>query len=227
MPEGWVGSVHVYSDSAVFAMADRVKVGYGAWITNTASNAPYTNGNNVPGALGQYVLFAPDVRLDFFGWNTGINVANLVNDDNNVNIQYFNLYGNAPTALTRRLAPQGMTYFYDPSQAPQDNSLQDPTSDVNADIIGSALIWSDHPVAVAVDATKYPESTNSEDPNIFQAMSYSATANVYNDAGAPAGSEGQPDDGLGATSGINIMNPNATAALATVWWVNPSRLRRR
>jgi hypothetical protein len=223
VPEGWVGSVHVYSDSAIFAMADRVKVGYGAWITNTASNAPYTNGSNVVGsASGQYVLFAPDVRLDFYGWNTGINVANLVNDDNNVNIQYFNLYGNAPTALTRRLAPQGMTYFYDPSQAPQDNSLQDPTADVNADIIGSALIWSDYPVAVAVDATKYPESTNSEDPNIFQAMSYSATANVYTTQVHPLVQKGNPTTGVGATSGINIMNPNATAALASVWWVNPS-----
>ncbi len=222
VPEGWVGSVHVYSDSAIYAMADRVKLGYGEWITNTASNSPYTNGNNVSGALGQYVLFAPDVRLDYFGWNTGINVANLVNDDNNVNIQYFNLYGNAPTALTRRLAPQGMTYFYDPSQLPQDNSLQDPSTDVNADIIGSALIWSDYPVAAVVDATKYPESTNSEDPNIFQAMSYSATANVYTTQVHPLVQKGNPTTGQGATSGINIMNPNSTAALASVWWVNPS-----
>ena len=222
VPEGWVGSVHVYSDSAVFAMVDRVKVGYGAWITNTASNAPHTYYNNSPGSLGQYALFAPDVRTDFFGWNTGINVANLVNEDNNVNIQYFNLFGNAATGLTRRLAPQGMTYFYDPAQAPQDISLQDPTSDVNADIIGSAIIWSDYPVAVAVDATKYPESTNSEDPNIFQAMSYSATANVYTTQVHPLVQKGNPTEGVGATSGINIMNPNATAAQASVWWVNPS-----
>ena len=222
VPEGWIGSVHVYSDSAIFAMVDRVKVGYGAWITNTASNAPHTYYYNSPGSLGQYALFAPDVRTDFFGWNTGINVANLVNEDNNVNIQYFNLFGNAATGLTRRLAAQGMTYFYDPSQAPQDNSLQDPSSDVNADIIGSAIIWSDYPVAVAVDATKYPESTNSEDPNIFQAMSYSATANVYTTQVHPLVQKGNPTEGVGATSGINIMNPNATAAQASVWWVNPS-----
>jgi hypothetical protein len=223
VPEGWIGSVHVYSDSAIFAMVDRVKVGYGAWITNTASNAPHTYYNNTPGsASGQYALFAPDVRTDFFGWNTGINVANLVNEDNNINIQYFNLFGNASTGLTRRLAPQGMTYFYDSAQAPQDISLQDPTSDVNADIIGSAIIWSDYPVAAAVDATKYPESTNSEDPNIFQAMSYSATANVYPFQVHPLVQKGNPTEGVGATSGINIMNPNATAALASVRWVNPS-----
>ncbi|HLT19368.1 MAG TPA: carboxypeptidase-like regulatory domain-containing protein, partial [Thermomicrobiales bacterium] len=223
VPEGWVGSVHVYSDSAVFAMADRVKVGYGAWITNTASNAPYTNANNVEGsASGSYVLFAPDVRFDFFGWNTGINIANLVNQDNNVNVQYFNAFGNAPQTLTRRLAAQGMTYFYDPAIGPQDGSAQDPSADVNADIIGSALIWSDYPVAVAVDATKYPETTTSDDPNIYQAMSYSATANLYVAQAFPLVQKGNPTTGMGATSGINIMNPNSNAAQATVYWVNPS-----
>jgi hypothetical protein len=222
VPEGWVGSVHVYSDSAVFAMADRVKVGYGAWITNTASNAPHTVYNNVAGsASGQYVLFAPDVRLDFFGWNTGINVANLVNEDNNINIQYFNAFGNAPQAMTRRLAPQGMTYFYDPS-IPGQGSAQDPSDDINEDVIGSALIWSDYPVAAAIDATKYPESTNVLDESVFQAMSYSATANVYTTQAFPLVQKGNPTDGMGATSGIQILNPNATAAQATVTWINPS-----
>jgi hypothetical protein len=221
VPEGWVGSVHVYSDSAIFAMVDRVKVGYGAWITNTASNSPHTVDSNVVGsASGQYVLFAPDVRLDFFGWNTGINVANLVNEDNNVNIQYFNAFGNAPQGMTRRLAPQGMTYFYDPS-IPGQGSAQDPSDDVNEDVIGSALIWSDYPVAAAIDATKYPESTNVLDESVFQAFSYSATANVYTTQAFPLVQKGNPTDGMGATSGIQVLNPNANAAQATVTWINP------
>jgi hypothetical protein len=115
-----------------------------------------------------------------------------------------------------------MTYFYDPSIAAQDGSVQDPTADVNADIIGSALIWSDYPVAVAVDATKYPETTTSDDPNIYQAMSYSATANLYVAQAFPLVQKGNPTTGMGATSGINIMNPNSNAAQATVYWVNPS-----
>jgi hypothetical protein len=222
VPEGWVGSVHFYSDSNIFVMADRVKVGYNMWLTNTGTNAYHTNIFNVPGGLGQYVLFAPDVRLDFFGWNTGINVANLENADNNVNIQYFNLYGNASQGLSQRLAPQGMTYFYDPAQAPQDNSQQDPGTDLNADIIGSALIWSDYPVSVAVDATKYPESTTDADLNVFQGMTYNATANVYNWQALPLVQKGNPADGMGATSGVNIMNPNAVATQAVVYWVNQS-----
>ncbi|MEZ4520876.1 MAG: hypothetical protein R3A46_04380 [Thermomicrobiales bacterium] len=57
--------------------------------------------------------------------------------------------------------------------------------------------WSTGPVAVAVDATKYPESTTSDDPNIFQAMSYSATANVYTTQAFPLVQKGNPDDGSG------------------------------
>ena len=53
-----------------------------------------------PGAL-PYVLFAPDVRMDYNGWNTGINVANTVDDENNVNIQFFGNNGNAPQGQAR------------------------------------------------------------------------------------------------------------------------------
>ncbi|CAN5612395.1 hypothetical protein BH23CHL2_BH23CHL2_20440 [soil metagenome] len=231
VPEGWVGSAHVRSDGAVFTMADRVKVGYNMWITNTGSSANfelYDAGyvddlcQCAPGGGYNYVLFAPDVRLDFFGWNTGINVANLAGVDNNVSIQYFNHFGNATEVLNQRLAAQGMTYLYDPSQAPQDNSQQDPTQDVNADIVGSALIWSQYPVAVAVDATKYPESTTEADANLFQASSYSATRSLYPLQFVPLVQKGNPASGLGATSGINIMNPGAVTTSVTVYWVNPS-----
>src|SRR5690606_28116511 len=73
VPEGWIGSAHISSDGPVFAMVDRVKVGYTMWLTNTASNALVTAEANAWGQGGKFVLYAPDVRKDFFGWNTGIN----------------------------------------------------------------------------------------------------------------------------------------------------------
>jgi len=222
VPEGWVGSVHAYSDADIMLMADRFKVGYNMWLTNTGSSADFENIAQVAGGLGQYVLFAPDVRVDYFGWNTGINIANLVEEDNNVTVQYFNMFGNATGTQTQRLAPHGMTYFYDPSQLPQDNSSQNPEEDLNANVVGSALIWSDQPVAVAVDATKYPESTTELDAEVFQGTTYSATANVYNWQSVPLVQKGNPATGMGATSGINMMNPNAAAAQALVYWVNQS-----
>lgn len=226
VPEGWVGSVHVYSDGAIFTMADRYKTAeYDVWLTTTGTNAGHEasyNQNEGGAQIAPYVLFAPDVRFDYYGWNTGINVANLVNEDNNVTIQYFNQFGTAPSTLTRRLGPQGMTYFYDPSQPGQNNSTQDPTTDVNAGIVGSALIWSEHPIAVAVDATKYPESDPNAQVGRIQGTTYNATANIYNWQAVPLVQKGNPASGLGATSGINIMNPNSVVTQATVHWFNPS-----
>ncbi len=215
VPEGYVGSAHIQADAPVFAMVDRIKVGYSDWITNTATNATLE-----PRPDGNYVLYAPDVRKDWFGWNTGINVANMADHDTTVTIQYLGDSGAA--AQTAQLHARGMTYFYDPSQAPQDTSAQDPTMDVNADEIGAAIIISDGPVAVAVDATKYPESTSMADPNVFQALSYSATRNLFTTQFVPLVQKGNPDTGMGATSGIQIFNPNNEIGHATVAWHLPS-----
>src|SRR5690606_35239765 len=109
VPEGWVGSAHIYSDGWVFAMVDRYKVGYNMWLTNTGSASEFEQAaqweSQVPAmpAGARYALFAPQVMSNWFGWNTGINVANLVNADNNVSIQYFNLFGNAAQGQSKRL----------------------------------------------------------------------------------------------------------------------------
>jgi hypothetical protein len=212
----WVGSAHIMSDGWVFAMVDRYKVGYSMWLTNTGSAASFENEAQVPGVGGRYALFAPHVLMGYFGWNTGLNVANLYDGDNNISIQYFNMVGNATEVLNRRLSPHGMTYFYDPSHdAPS-------TGDPNRGVVGSAIIWSDHPVAAVVDATKYPESDPRGGADLFQATTYSATQNLYTFQAIPLVQKGNPADGTGATSGINIMNPHSTAATSNVYWVDPS-----
>jgi hypothetical protein len=133
VPEGWVGSAHVFTDDAIVGIADRFKVGTDMWITNTASNAAAESFWQFPTgpANAPYVLFAPDVRTDWNGWNTGINVANTVDGDNQVTIQYFGSNGNAPQAQTRRLAAHGMTYFYNPS-SPSEDECEQPATDVPA-----------------------------------------------------------------------------------------------
>ncbi len=223
VPEGWVGSAHILSDGWVFAMVDRYKVGYDMWLTNTgsASNFEVDAQWQSPLNSDRFALFAPSVMSDWFGWNTGINVANLVNSDNNVSIQYFNLFGNATQGQSKRLAPHGMTYFYDPSDLGQNISTQDPTSDPNPGVVGSAIIWSDYPVAAAIDATKYPETSPGTSTDWFQATTYNATQNLYTFQAIPLVQKGNPN-GTGATSGINILNPNSVVAHANVYWVNQS-----
>src|SRR5690606_1717882 len=34
VPEGWIGTAHSSADAPMFAMVDRVKVGYNMWLTN-------------------------------------------------------------------------------------------------------------------------------------------------------------------------------------------------
>ncbi len=225
VPEGWVGSAHVYTDDAVGAIVDRVKVGTDMWITNTASNANYADvelpdpGTNAEvSASYPYVLFAPDVRTDYNGWNTGINVANTVDYDTDVSIQYFGSNGNAPAAQTRRLAAHGMTYFYNPSDPSEDRCDQPATDVPGCEFIGGAIILSSNPVAVAVDGVKY----FGNDANVGQAFSYSATGNAYDVLAAALIQKGNPANGMGATSGINFMNANADATVVETTWLNPS-----
>ncbi len=219
VPEGWVGSAHVYTDDAVGAIVDRVKVGTDMWITNTASNASGVEVRSLEASEAYpYVLFAPDVRTDYNGWNTGINVANTVEADTDVSIQYFGSNGNAPAAQTRRLAAHGMTYFYNPSDPSEDRCDQPATDVPGCEFIGGAIILSSNPVAVAVDGVKY----FGNDANVGQAFSYSATSNAYDVLAAALVQKGNPANGMGATSGINFMNTNASATVVEATWLNPS-----
>jgi len=220
VPEGWVGSAHIFTDDAVVAIADRYKAGTDMWITNTAANK--TAESDLQAQLGisnaPYALFAPDIRLDYNGWNTGISVANTVDDDNNVNIQYFGNNGNAPQGQAARIAAHGMTYLYNPSDPSEDECEQPADQVPTCDFVGAAIVLSEWPVAVAVDGVKY----FGNDANVGQAFSYSATGNVHNWQAAPLVQKGSPATGMGATSGITFLNPNAFATFITVDWVNPS-----
>jgi hypothetical protein len=113
-----------------------------------------------------------------------------------------------------------MTYFYNPSDPSEDDCEQPADQVPTCDFIGGAIILSDWPVTVAVDGVKYYGDAG--DQNIGQAFTYSATGNVYDWQAMPLVQKGNPANGMGATSGINLMNPNAGATLIDVDWLNPS-----
>jgi len=229
VPEGWTGNVHILSDDAVAAIADRYKVGTNMWLTNIGSQANFEvqddsycgeGGCNVDfeGGLfgyfvGKYVLFAPTVYMDYNGWNTGFSVANLVDLDNDVSIQYVH-NGNAIQVVDQRLAPHGMLTAYRPSAPAQDQNQQDPMYDQ----VAGALILSDYPVAASVDAVKYFGNDN----NVGQAMTYNATANLSFLQTNPLVQKGNPATGMGATSGITMLNPLPIHNPIHVVWLNQS-----
>jgi len=229
VPTGWTGSVHIYSDDRIGAIADRYKVGTNMWLTNIGSQASFEVqpgaycgeggcGVDINGGLwypfaGQYVLFAPLVYMDYNGWNTGFSVANLVSADNNINIQYVH-NGNAIQVLTQRLSAHGMITAYRPSQPDQDQNQQN----VMFDQVAGALILSDYPVAAAVDAVKYFGNDN----NVGQAMTYNATAALSTAQAMPLVQKGNPATGMGATSGLALLNPLPLPNSMAVTWLNQS-----
>ena len=135
-----------------------------------------------------------------------------------INIQYFGNNGNAPQTLSQRLDAQGMTYFYEPSDPSEDDCHQPAGQAPTCDFVGGAIILSEYPVAVAVDGVKY----YGNDSNVGHAFSYAATGNVYTDQALPLAQKGNPASGMGATSGINFLNPNADSTYVQTWWINPS-----
>jgi len=229
VPEGWTGNLHILSDDAIGAIADRYKVGTDMWLTNIGSQAnfevqdgsfcqiecgdfDFDGGFYYPFA-GQYVLFAPTVYMDYNGWNTGFAVANLIDADNNVSIQYVQ-NGNTIQVASKRLAAHGMLVSYRPSSPAQDQNQQNPMLEQFA----GALILSDEPVAAAVDAVKYFGNDN----NVGQAMTYNATANLSNVQSNPLVQKGNPANTFGATSGITLLNPLPVQNSITVYWLNQS-----
>ncbi len=226
VPEGWTGNVHILSDDLIGAIADRYKVGTDMWLTNIGSLSTFEVGQFSYGPMkqyaqggfyypfaGQYALFAPLVYMDYNGWNTGFSVSNLVETDNNVNIQYVH-NGNAIQVVTQRLAPHGMLTAYRPSQPDQDQNQQNPMYDQ----VAGALILSDYPVAAAVDAVKYFGNDN----NVGQAMTYNATANLSLAQAFPLVQKGNPATGMGATSGLSMLNPLPIQNSIKVLWLNQS-----
>ena len=229
VPEGWTGNVHILSDDAVAAIADRYKVGTDMWLTNIGSQANFEvqddsycgegrceidfEGGLFGIFVGKYVLFAPTVYMDYNGWNTGFAVANLVDLDNDVNIQYVH-NGNAVQVVDQRLAPHGMLVAYRPSAPAQDQNQQNPMYDQ----VAGALILSDYPVAASVDAVKYFGNDN----NVGQAMTYNATANLSFAQAMPLVQKGNPATGMGATSGLTLLNPLPVHNPIEVHWLNQS-----
>lgn len=225
VPEGWTGNVHILSDDLIGAIADRYKAGTNMWMTNIGSLSTFevgefsyppfggSQGGFYYPFAGQYALFAPMVYMDYNGWNTGFAVSNLVETDNNVNIQYVH-NGNAIQVASQRLAPHGMLISYRPSLPAQDQNQQNPMYDQ----VAGALILSDYPVAASVDAVKYFGS----DPNVGQAMTYNATANLSNVQSFPLVQKGDPNTGGGATSGLTLLNPLPIQNSIKVLWLNQS-----
>lgn len=215
VPDGWVGSAHITSNVGVVAYAARVKPADDMLMINVA--APSTWATTSPGGelqsagdTGEFAQFsspfqmhAPLIFRDYFGWNTGISIANIDEAANRVTITWYDAGGSIRGVDSRTIPAQGQEYLYIPSSV--DQSIEDVTG-----WVGSVTLSADAPFHATVDQVKYETG---------EAMSYMATAAG---ARAPDNPDAQPYDadslalplvqkgrldGSGDTSGIQLFNP--------------------
>ncbi|HLI50490.1 MAG TPA: hypothetical protein VKU87_01760, partial [Thermomicrobiaceae bacterium] len=221
IPSGFVGSAWISSQYGVVVSASRVKTTMALTNTNVPSlfattspdNGTTSNNNGVSSTChtGFCQMYAPLVYLDYNGWNTGFNIVNTSEVENQVTVNVVNRDGTTVGTYTTAIQPKGMQYVYIP--ATQDQGLG--TGDFTA-----AILSGNAPFNAAVDEVKY--STG-------DAMSYNTTATLAvngakegffgNSLSLPLYQKGTlGTDGVshGDTSGINLFNPTGHSVSGVV-----------
>ena len=219
IPDDWVGSAHITSNVGVAAYAARSKPEADMLMINVA--APSTWATTSPGTQFQaeteaaefshfsgntFQMHAPLVFRDYFGWNTGISIANIDEATNRVSITWYDAKGGIRAGETRTIPPRGQEYVYIPGDV-VDDDINDPGW------VGSVVLEGDQPFHAVIDQVKYETG---------EAMSYMATAagaHASEGSGAPAHAssslalpimtKGMPD-GSGDTSGLQLFNPDSS-----------------
>ncbi len=178
---GFVGFARVTSVGNVVALVQREKTSNGMAMIDVASAYP-ANQASIQ-VVGTYALQAPIIFNAYNGWNTGINLANPNNTAATVTISYPGA-GRPDDVLT--MAPYTSDYVYTPSNAPN-----------QAGFAGNAVIYSNVPVAAAVDEVKY--STG-------DAISYIAVPAIDSTVSVPLVFKQALSGTHNDNSGINVSN---------------------
>lgn len=178
---GWVGYASITADQTVGVLAHRSKPTANMAITNAAVAADRTADD------GPFRSVAPLLFSAYNGWNTGINLANVADQQASVTVRYFETGGAFVRDDIFSMPPRSMQFLYTPGNIDQGG------------FVGSATIESDVPLVGAIDEVKY-ETT--------EAMSYLASSVPQSNAAIPITFKENPAAGRHDNSGINIANLN-------------------
>lgn len=222
VPDGWVGSAHITSNVGVVAYAARIKpaddmlminvAAPSSWATTSPGSELQSAGDTAePAHVGgeRFRMHAPLVFREYYGWSTGISIANIDEATNRVTITWYDGDGSMRAVDMRTIPARGQEYVYVPAVTTS-GGLFDPGW------TGAVTITGDQPFHATVDQVKYETG---------EAMSYMATA-----AGARASdSQHAPGfsadslvlpliqkgelDGSGDMSGIQLFNADPTGAV--------------
>ena len=184
VPEEFIGSAVVTAEWGIAAAAERVKNETKMLIMNTSRRVPG------PGSEQS----APLAFREWFNWNTGISVANLSDQENEIIVRFYDADGIEVETEVLTIPANGMDFIFMPS-----GSGAEP-------FVGSALIEAEHAFVGAVDKVKYL----GDHDDTGHAMSYMVDP-AYAEAGErlsmPLYQKGSTVTGGGDTSGIQLFNP--------------------
>ncbi|MFS8533477.1 MAG: hypothetical protein FWJ91_17135, partial [Sphaerobacter thermophilus] len=210
-PDEEVGSVWIDATRAVVAMAFRNKPSTEMMLTTVAQ--PRTDNPVVSPTL----KYGPLVFRDYNGWNTGINIANLSSEDNQVSVTYYNYAGNVVAAETRTIPARAMEYVYTPATG---------NFGVGENQITAVRIQGTGPLAAAIDEVKYLGGQGEGHAMSYAAgrslqggfafdLSWTPLGRVYYTSmlALPLVQKGNPQTGTGDTSGINLFNSDANSSV--------------
>jgi hypothetical protein len=193
IPEGWVGSAYITSNQPFGAIAERVKPSTDMLITNVSRPVEQASSQQ----------FAPLIFKNYNFWNTGISVANTdPNNSNTVTINYITSGGSVIGVDQLTIPPRGMEFVYTPGN--QDLNLGGIQG-----FVGAAVLTGTTTLHAAVDEVKYFGNL----PDVGHAMSYVTQPQpaVEGEALAlPLVQKGNPNTGLGDTSGVQLFNTSAS-----------------
>jgi len=213
-PEGEVGSVWIDSTYPVVAIAFRHKVETEMMLTTVAQ--PRTD-QPIGDFFDPKVAYGPLVFRDYNGWNTGINIANLSSNTNQVTVTYYNYAGNVVAAETRNIPTRAMEYVYTPATG---------NFGVGDSQITAVRIQGTGPLAAAIDEVKYLGGQGEGHAMSYAAgrslqggfkfdLSWTPLGRVYYTSmlALPLVQKGNPQTGTGDTSGINLFNSDANSSV--------------
>lgn len=196
---GWVGSAVITADANIGAVAERVK---------PATNMLIMNQSRPVNAGGPH---APLMLREWSNWNTGISVANLSDDVNEVTVDYYRLDGELVDSDEITVPPRGMQFIFTPAG---DTGSGDETTG----FVGSARISGDFPLHAVVDQVKY----FGDDDDTGHAMSYVTERRPGSRSYlvAPLAQKGNSESGIGDTTGIQLVETIGAGATVKLWFLD-------
>lgn len=185
VPDDWIGTVVVTGGLPIAAVAERIKIETNMLMMNTSRSWDQ---------VGK-TTFAALIFRDWNDWNTGVSVANLANVPNDITITFYDMDGNVVHNDGLTIPANGMDFVYMPAGGGEP-------------FVGAAIVEGTEAFHGTVDEVKY----FGDDPDTGHAMSYSLDYRGTRDGSAlsfPLTWKGDPVDGSGDTSGIQVFNPTA------------------